>query len=841
MTAMDSTRYPTPENPADRPARYTEELHADLVVVGGGLAGLCMALAAAREGADTVLVHDRPVLGGNSSSEVRVVPAGTAHFSAWARETGIVEELLLEDRATNHAQFWEGGLTNCGWDLTLWNAVRQQPRLRTVLNASVRTVHVEDTDADGGGSAGRGITISRVDAVQLTTEKELRLRARQFADCTGNGTVGYLAGADWDYGREARHEYGEPLAPAVRDFSTSGSTITLRARDTGRPVLYTPPPWAEPYDAQHPIGPFRELRNIHRKEFGGFWWLEIGYPFHQVTGAEEVRDELLRHALGVWNYLKNHHPRRRAMANYALEWIGSLPGRRESRRLLGDVVLSEWDCHKDGLWPDRIASVGWYLDLHAKGGLLNKSEPGEPSKADTDYRHWTRVPPFSVPLRACYSRNVTNLWLGGRCLSATHVALGALRVQQILGMLGQATGIAAAYALVGGLTPQQTADPDDKHIDRVQQRLLRSDVRIHGMRERPVTGLEVEATADSQAPLDFGAPDPAQARRLHVPRALVFPVSTGRLRTAAVRLRNDGRTTATIGWHLAEVPTLWTRTDGEPVAHGTVDVPPGTAEVTLPLEAVVRPGRLHRLSLSPLAGEAAPDAAAVHWITATDQPPGTTAQYLHTTDGGPTAEAHSYGVPAAGEIALPAYRHWCQDKWTALMLRTDPVQYPYGPENVVTGRHWPETGPQLWMSDPQASLPQSLQLSYPRPLTFDEVRLRFDTDLNARISSAPGLWRPPQCVSAYRVLSRPGPHQPWRELHRAEDNYHRLNVIRLPGAVRARQVRVEVLAVGPPEPRRFTEEETACWREDGRRAARSTRPPGCRIYSVGLYHEDALL
>ncbi|KWT63402.1 hypothetical protein ADL21_03040 [Streptomyces albus subsp. albus] len=839
MTAVSSIRYPAPDNPCDRPARHTEELHADLVVVGGGLAGLCMALAAAREGADTILVHDRPVLGGNSSSEIRVVPAGTAHFSAWARETGIVEELLLEDRASNHAQFWEGGLTNSGWDLTLWNAARQQSRLRTVLNTSVRTVHVKAAAREKDTTP--TITITRADAVQLTTEKELRLHARHFADCTGNGTLGHLAGADWDYGREARHEYGEPLAPAVRDFSTSGSTITLRARDTGRPVPYTPPAWAEPYDEQHPIGPFRDLRNIHRQEFGGFWWLEIGYPYHQVTGSEEVRDELLRHALGVWNYLKNHHPRRAALANHALEWIGSLPGRRESRRLLGDVVLSEWDCHQDRAWPDRIATVGWYLDLHAKGGLLNKAEPGEPSKADTDYRHWARVPPFSVPLRACYSRNVNNLWLGGRCLSATHVALGALRVQQILGMLGQATGIAAAYALAHGLTPRQAADPDDRHIDRVQQRLLRSDVRIHGMRERPGSGPTATVTADSQAPLDFGAPDPGATRRLDIPRALVFPTSTEHLRAAAVRLRNDSRAPTTIEWRLAEVPTLWTRGEGRTLTHGTVAVPPGTAEVTLPLDTPARPGRLHRLSLGPQSAQAAPQAAAVHWITATDQPPGTTAQYLHTTNGGPVPQAHSSGTTAAGDITLPAYRYWCQDKWTALTLRTDPVQFPYGPDNTVSGRHWPEAGPQLWISDPHAPLPQGLELSYPQPITFDEVRLRFDTDLNARVSSAPGLWRPPQCVSAYRLLSRPGSRQPWRELHHAQDNRRRLNVIRLPDPVHARQVRIEVLAIGPPEPRRLTDEEVACWREDGRRAVRSTLLPGCRIYSIGLYRQGALL
>ena len=194
-----------------------EDLRADLCVVGGGLAGVCMALAAARAGAETLLVHNRPVLGGNSSSEVRVVPAGAGNQLAWARETGIVEELLLADRAGNHAQFWENGLTNSAWDLTVLNAVRAQPRLTVLLNTSV---HAAET-----AGAGPGRRIRSLEALDLTAEKRLRLTAAQFADCTGDGTVGLLAGADWAYGREARADHGEPLAPIeADDGETSGRT-----------------------------------------------------------------------------------------------------------------------------------------------------------------------------------------------------------------------------------------------------------------------------------------------------------------------------------------------------------------------------------------------------------------------------------------------------------------------------------------------------------------------------------------------------------------------------------------------------------------------------------------
>ncbi|MGC0417302.1 FAD-dependent oxidoreductase [Embleya sp. AB8] len=832
---MEGHPFATPANPADAPPRHVDEVRADLVVVGGGLAGLCLALAAAREGADTVLVHDRPVLGGNSSSEVRVIPAGAGHVSAWARETGIVEDLLLDDRAANHAQFWEGGLTNSGWDLTLLDATRRQPGLRVIRNAVVRAAQVR------AGAHGREIV--RLDAVQSTTEKDIRLYGRQFADCTGNGTVGYLAGASWDYGRESRAEFGEPLAPRVRDRATSGSTIMLHARDVGRPVPYLAPEWAEHYATAKAIGAFRDLRNVHRPEFGGFWWLEIGYPYHQITGAEEVRDELLAHALGVWDHLKNHHPERERLAGHALDWIGALPGRRESRRLLGDVVITEWDCHRDPDWPDRIGTAGWYLDLHTVGGLLNKLDPGEPSQADANYRHWSRVPPFGVPLRACYSRDVANLWVGGRCLSATHVALGALRVQQTLGMLGQAVGTAAAYALAHDLTPRAAARPDGPHIDRIQQRILHSDVRIPGLRERPDPRLpEPRAHASSQARFDLGRPDPAAVRCLSVPRAQVFPVAGERLETIEVHVRNDGADELRSGWRLEEIDTLWARDDGRPVAAGIVRIPPGAGPVVLAVHAAVRPGRLHRLALGVAAAGApgGPALAAAHWLAATDQPPGTTAQFRHESAGGPDPTTEAGGPFHPDQIDIPAYRHWAPDKWTALTLRPTPEQYPYGPDNAINGRHWPHAWPNLWMSDPAAPLPQHLDLGYDPPATFDQVRVRFDTDLNARISSAPGLWQPPQCVSHYRLLVRTGSGAdgagaPWREIHHTTGNHRRLNVISLPNPVTAHAVRLEILGVGAPGARPLGPEEATYWREDGLRATRATLEPGCRVYGIDLH------
>ncbi|PAX09072.1 FAD-dependent oxidoreductase [Sphingomonas lenta] len=797
--------------------RAAETLRYDLVVIGGGLAGLCAAIAAARTGARTALVQERPVFGGNCSSEVRVVPHGACHSNAWAAETGLVLEMLLDDRATNHESFPDHGMINANFDFALLQAAHREPNLDFFLNTVVSRVESRatcDGAATGPTATSNGLgriggehrSIDAVVATQMGSEKRLRFEARQFVDATGDGTVGYLAGADFRYGREARDEFGENLAPLIADDVTMGATITMRARDVGRPVAYEPPPWIERYERQEDIGFKRTIYHIEKPIYGGYWWLEVCNPFHQIDDNPAVRHELHRHVLGVWNFIKNHAPFRDRAANYALDWIGMIPGKRESRRLMGDVLLTEHDCHEDRRWPDAVGAAGWWIDLHIKGGILNKKDPGERENADRNYKHWIRVSPFTLPLRAFYSRNVQNLWLAGRCLSTTHVALGPVRVMQTLAQLGQSVGIAAGYAVRKGLPPRTAADPAGPHMAGLRQAMLREDVRIPGVANEDAGDLArlATVTASSAAALRCDEPDEAEAFRMGADRndgvnrspalAAVLPITERRLNRVSLHLRSDHPADQTLRLTVQPLHRLWDRPDDQPVvAEASFVLPAGSAGwIDVPLDATLEPGRPYRIAIA--GGED------VRWSANRSWPVGTVAQYLHVSPGGcEPKNAHLDGY-APHEVLIPAYRHWRQLRG-ALAIRTAPEQRPFEGANAVNGFAWPDSMPNIWMSDPGEPLPQHLELAFAQPMVVGCVMLSFDTNLSRPNQSAPPFFRAPEAVRDWRLLARVGGE--WVEVHREEGNHQRRRTAVFE-PVAADALRVEALATnGVAEARIF--------------------------------------
>lgn len=438
-------------------------LKFDFVIVGGGLSGICAALAAARQGCKTLLIHDRPVLGGNASSEMRMHICGADNHMTRenARETGILEEILLENKRRNPHMVYPI------FDMVLWEKVNFQENLTTLLNCYMTEVATEKDK------------ITYVRAVQLTTEKEFRIEAEMFMDATGDGTLGAKAGALYAIGREASSVYDESLAPEQGDRCVMGNSLMFSARDMGEPVSFQTPTWAKHYTEEQ-----LEHRD-HEEVHSGYWWNELGGTDYDTTqDAELIKDELLKSLVGIWDHIKNtgEHD----AEQLELDWVGFLPAKRESRRLLGDYVLRQKDIEDGKVFFDAVAYGGWSMDLHTAGGIGNEAEvPTVWNKVENIY---------TIPYRSLYSKNIENLFLGGRAISCSHVAFSSTRVMATCAVTGQAVGTAAAYACNHKCSPREVG----ASIKEIQQQLIKDDCYIPSYQNEDETDLArgAEVTAN---------------------------------------------------------------------------------------------------------------------------------------------------------------------------------------------------------------------------------------------------------------------------------------------------------------------------------------------------------
>lgn len=435
----------------------------DFCVVGGGLAGLCAAIAAARHGARVALMHDRPVLGGNASSEIRMWVCG-AHGPN-NRETGILEEIELENLYRNPAASYSI------WDSVLYEKARYQSGLTLLLNCSCTGLQMD------------GSRIRSVRGWQTTTQTWHVVEADLFADCSGDSILAPLSGAEFRIGREAAHEFGESIEPEEADRKTMGMSCLIQAREMPTPQPFIPPPWANVYHTDADL-PYRN------HDLGSnFWWIELGGEDDSIHDTERVRDELLKVAFGVWDHIKNRGDH--GAENWTLDWVGFLPGKRESRRYIGDHVLTQNDVRLEGRFPDLVAYGGWPMDDHHPGGMRHPGPPTTFHPAPS---------PFGIPYRCLYSRNVENLFCAGRNISATHAAMSATRVMATCAILGQAVGTAAAIAAHARLTPRGVYR---KRIQELQQTLMEDDCYLP-WNQRQIPALSRKATLQAST----GDPEP---------------------------------------------------------------------------------------------------------------------------------------------------------------------------------------------------------------------------------------------------------------------------------------------------------------------------------------------
>lgn len=418
----------------------------DVVIIGGGLAGVCAAVSAARNGSNVVLVQDRPVLGGNASSEIRVHVHGVTHLKNGnpERETGIIEEILLHNRFYNAQESFPV------WDHIIYDYVTKEPNLDVMLNTQAVEAKVKNDK------------IISARCWQLTTETEFTIEGDIFIDCSGDGLLAATSGALYRTGREGKAEFNEKYAPDEPDGWQMGATILLASKDMGKPMPFKPPHFTIKYEHEK-AHKRRKLKHF----IEGIWWVEVGSDKDIIGEFEENRHKLMGYAYGLWDYIKNSGDFPEA-ENFALDWVCSLPGRRESRRFMGDYILSERDLLEHRHFNDAVAYGGWSLDEHNPGGIENLAEP--PSYF---HEHFNKV--YEIPYRSLYSKNIKNLLFAGRNISQTHIALSSSRVMATCATMGQAVGTAAAICIARNIIPRDVAD---KYIDQLQEQLLRDDAFI---------------------------------------------------------------------------------------------------------------------------------------------------------------------------------------------------------------------------------------------------------------------------------------------------------------------------------------------------------------------------
>lgn len=398
-----------------------EQYSYDVIVTGGGIAGMCAAAAASRLGCKVALINDRPVLGGNNSSEVRVHLGGNigvgpnSGLGRMIREFGHSKEGNAKPAANYEDEKKELFIAN---------------EKNITLYANYRAISVK-TD---------GNRIESVIIKHIENGKEVELKAPLFSDCTGDGTIGYLAGADYNMGRESRTEYGEELAPIQPDKMTMGSSVQWYSADKGKPTRF--PIFS--YGLQ-----FNE-KNCEKVTMGEWKW-ETGMNFNQIDDFERIRDYGLMVIYSNWSFLKNESKDNKKYKNRALDWVAYIAGKRESRRLLGDYILKQDDIDKNVYHEDASFVTTWSIDLHFPDSLNASHFPDAPFKAATKHIH---IYPYAVPYRCLYSRNIENLFMAGRNISVTHVALGTVRVMRTTGMMGEVVGMAASLCKKYNTTPR---------------------------------------------------------------------------------------------------------------------------------------------------------------------------------------------------------------------------------------------------------------------------------------------------------------------------------------------------------------------------------------------------
>ena len=720
--------------------------HYDVIVAGGGPGGVPAAIAAAREGSRTLLIQNRPVLGGNGSTEVGITFDGASVEYIYARETGIAEEIR---RLRDHDPESYGD-----WTRAMEQLAAAEKNLTVVYHSHVCGVEMENET-----------TIKSVTALNIRTLSKTKYSARIFIDCTGDAWLGYYAGAKYRFGREASSQHGESVAPELADTVTMSGCIKSGNipvfYDAGEPVEYHAPNWVPKLpETDEEFGRVIAGSGANLK-----WWMEAPNDYDDMWDGEETRDALLMVLLGYYDHIKNYWSKKERAKNLRLNFVSVYNGRRESRRLIGDYILTQEDCVKGRSFDDTVAYSGWAVDVHNEKGIYS-------GKAGSMHCIM-RVPIGKIPYRCLYSKNIDNLLMAGRNVSATHIALGTVRVQNTIATIGQAAGTAAALCVLRNETPRGIYQ---RHIRELQQLLIKNDQYIPGFKNEDANDpcLSAKATASSINKSEvFGALKGKDGELVPLDRVrgalTTFYRSEGDITQLYLELHSDLSVPQTVTLHARVEGTNISDLVrcGDEVTAQAIVPPGGEHWVKVPIEIKLgeverKDKRFVRLWLEPVDG--------IFWRSVKN-----VSFHFQT------------GVKDEND-------EWVMKSTECFRIsREEPVEElaNCGPENVINGlSRIVDAEHYEWVSDPVQELPQWIELEFEDPTDINSVSVVFDTDLS-NPATCWGLKYPgvSSCVKDYEIEVYNG--ESWSKVAHVEGNFMRKRTHSF-DAVKAEKVKVTV-------------------------------------------------
>jgi len=722
---------------------------SDLVVVGGGLAGLCCAIAAARDGITVTLVQDRPVLGGNASSEVRLWTLGaTSHMgnnNRWSREGGIIDEILVENMYRNK----EGNTLI--FDTILLEKVVSEKNITLLLNTSVYDVKKSDPN-----------TISQVIAFCSQNSTTYELNADLFCDASGDGIVGFQAGAAFRMGAETVEEFGELFAPDIAYGELLGHTIYFYSKNVGAPVKYVAPEFA-----LKDITKIPRYKVLNDKDFGcRLWWLEYGGRRDTIHESEDIKWELWKVVYGVWDYIKNSGEFPDA-ENLTLEWVGTIPGKRESRRFEGLYMIKQQDLVLQSQFDDAVSFGGWAVDLHPSDGVYD-SKPG-----CTQY-HSKGV--YQIPMSTMISKNINNLFLGGRLISATHVAFGSTRVMATTALSGQAVGYGAAQCIKNKIQPAQLLEQNQ--IKELQQTLSVNGQSIPGIAINQAQNLvsSTKISTSSIFKLDSltGNGDwfnlgtgvaqllPLEANTKYT---YTFSFSAEKATTIQAELRLSGRK----GSYTPDVI----------LESKTIDLAHGEQDVSFSFDAVLDEKQYAFITI--LSNEAVAIRRSEQRLTG-----------LVSVYNGVNKAVNNNGKQSPPDnIGIDAFEFWIPQRrpnGQNLAFSVSPTIELYSADNVCNGFVRPYLGTNAWAASVSDTNPK-MTFEWNETKEIKNIKLFFDTDYDHAMESSL-MGHPesvmPFCARSYKISDQNG-----NVVYETKANHQTINSIELSESIKTKKLIVE--------------------------------------------------